>query len=366
MRQRVWKRCFIGLLLLGVVFGCCSCANDSGDTGSTATPSTENQENVQEEAYVMTTITNPIAPTGNDPWVIYHEEDGYYYYCYSGKGGICIAKMEHFYDIGTAEAVKVWTPPEGTEYSKELWAPELHYIQGEWYVYVACDDGDNANHRMFVLKGTTQDPTDPFEFVGKITDETDRWAIDGTVMEYNDKLYFVWSGWPGKVNITQQIYIAEMSDPCTISSKRVLISYPEYDWELQGGGCTVNEGPVAISHNGTMHIVYSASGSWCDDYCLGLLTLTGDDPLDKDAWTKASEPLLAKSDAVFGPGHCSFTTAADGSTWVIYHANLESGSGWGGRSSWAQKVTWDENNYPVLGEPVKAGVEMEVAIGKKK
>lgn len=352
------RRALLILLALVMILGCCGCSEQSQQPSATPKPE-------QEEEYVMATITNPIAPTGNDPWVIYHEADGYYYYCYSGRGGICVARMENFYDLEKAQPVKVWTPPEGTEYSRELWAPELHYLDGNWYVYVACDDGNNDNHRMFVLKGTTQDPTDPFEFVGKITDETDRWAIDGTVMQYNDKLYFVWSGWPGKVNITQQIYIAEMSDPCTISSERVLISHPELDWELKGGGCTVNEGPVAISHNGIMHIVYSASGSWCDDYCLGLLTLTGDDPLDRDAWTKASEPLLAKSDSVFGPGHCSFTTAADGSDWVIYHANLESGFGWGGRSSWTQKVTWDENNYPVLGEPVKAGVEMEVAIKKK-
>lgn len=348
-----WKKAIIGVLITGFLLG----------VGGCASPDTEDMQ--KEEDYIMATITNPIAQRANDPWVIYHEADGYYYYCFSGNGGINIAKMEHFYDIGKAEAVTVWTPPEGTEYSKELWAPELHYIEGEWYVYVACDDGQNANHRMYVLKGTSQDPTEPFTFMGKITDEDDRWAIDGTVMQYKDKLYFIWSGWPGLVDGTQRLYIAEMSDPCTISGGRYEISRPLYDWETRGGSPSINEGPVAISHNGTMHIVYSASGSWCDDYCLGLLTLTGDDPLQPESWTKSPEPILSKSDTVFGPGHCSFTTAADGSTWVLYHANQESGSGWSGRRGWTQKVTWDENNYPVLGKPVDAGVEMEVAEGKK-
>ena len=38
------------------------------------------------------------------------------------------------------------------EYSKELWAPELHIIDGKCYIYVACDNGNNYNHRMYVLE----------------------------------------------------------------------------------------------------------------------------------------------------------------------------------------------------------------------
>jgi len=204
---------------------------------------------------------------------------------------------------------------------------------------------------MYVLKGTSQNPMDRFEFVGQITDSTNKWAIDGTVMQYNDKLYFVWSGWEGDTNVAQYIYIAEMSDPCTISSRRVKISSPEFDWEMNGRPL-INEGPVALEHNGIMHIVYSASGSWTDDYCLGLLTLTGNDPLSPRSWYKSGEPILTKSNSVFGPGHCSFTESPDGQTWIIYHANKVSGTGWGGRSVWAQPVSWDSKGYPVIGSPI--------------
>ena len=47
-----------------------------------------------------------------------------------------------------------------------VWAPELHYINGAFYIYVAMTtpDGNNANHRMYVLKGrSTTDPTQPFD-----------------------------------------------------------------------------------------------------------------------------------------------------------------------------------------------------------
>ncbi len=324
------------LLSICLALACAGCAGRSGE---------------------KLTFTNPIADRGNDPWVIL--QGGTYYYCYSGNG-IQVAAFQNLPELGSAKGVTVWQPPADTAYSKELWAPELHYIDGEWYIYVAADDGDNQNHRMYVLKGTSQDPTQPFTFVGKIAPPEDFWAIDGTVLRHNGKLYFVWSGWEGTANVWQDLYIAPMRDPCTISGSRVRISTPEYGWERVGNPM-VNEGPVAVSHNGTVHIVYSASGSWTDDYCLGLLTLTGDDPLDPKAWEKAPKPILSKSDAVFGPGHCSFTTSPDGKdTFVVYHANTESGTGWGGRKVFAQPVEWDKDNKPVLGSPVQPGVEIKI------
>lgn len=303
-------------------------------------------------------FSNPIAEKGNDPFVTFHE--GSYYYCYSDRG-IKVARFDNLPELGTAEGVTVWQPPEGTSYSKELWAPELHYIDGAWYIYVAADDGDNQNHRMYVLKGSAEDPTAPFAFVGKVAAPEDRWAIDGTVMEHKDKLYFVWSGWEDTANLWQDLYIAPMSDPCTISGDRVRISTPEYGWEKVGNPM-VNEGPAALAHGGVTHIVYSASGSWTDDYCLGLLTLTGDDPLDPRAWEKSPAPLLSKSDGVFGPGHCSFTVSPDGKeTWVVYHANTAAGTGWNGRKVFAQPVKWDKQHRPVLGEPAAPGNEMRIA-----
>ena len=50
---------------------------------------------------------------------------------------------------------------------------------------------------MYVLEGNTQDPTGGYTFKGKIAATTDRWAIDGTVLEHAGSRYMVWSGWPG-------------------------------------------------------------------------------------------------------------------------------------------------------------------------
>ena len=102
-----------------------------------------------------------------------------------------------------------------------------------------------------------------------------------------------------------------------------------------------------------MYIVYSGSGSWSDHYCLGMLTFTGGDILDAVNWKKSDGPVFEKTDKVFGPGHCSFTTAPDGSTWMIYHANKVKGSGWGGRMGWIAPIGWN-GDEPVFPTPPDA------------
>ena len=298
--------------------------------------------------YVYIKVQNPIHEGGCDPWVYLHE--GSYYYCYSRGRGISVAKMSSLHTL-VPKGTAVFDPPKWTEYSEELWAPELHYLNGEWYIYVAASDGYSANHRMFVLKGTSQNPRGRYEMVGQITDPSNKWAIDGTVMELNGELYFLWSGWEGDKDGKQNLYIAHMSDPCTIDSERVMISTPEHNWETVEWP-DVNEGPTVLQHGGKTFVVYSASGSWGDYYCLGMLTLTGEDPMDPASWTKESRPVFTRrTDVCYGPGHCSFSTAVDGSVWMIYHGNQVSDTGWDGRSVWIAPVTFDENGKPHFGRP---------------
>lgn len=307
------------------------------------------------------TFINPIKPmTSADPWVV--QKDGYYYYCHSnGDNQIFVTKTNRLQDIDREIPVNVWTAPYDKEYSKETWAPELHFINDKWYIYFAADDGKNENHRMFVLQSKTDDPQGEYVFKGKISDSTDKWAIDGTVLDMDGKLYFVWSGWEGDVNVSQNIYIAEMSNPYTISGERVLISQPENPWEMIGKPY-VNEGPQILKKNGTIHIVYSASGSWTDDYCLGLLTNTNGDVLNPSAWTKTG-PVFSKADTAYGPGHASFVKSPDGKEdWIVYHACENSGGGWAGRSVRAQKFTW-EKDFPKFGVPVNIQEELQVPSG---
>ena len=345
------------------------------ETEEPTTPATEEitteeettaEETAEEETYlpaVMETVQNPVAPSGGDPWVIRHGDK--YYYCYGSYvwliGGVGVAEVSSLDKLGEAKGKQVFTGSDEVGYVLEYWAPELHYLNGEWYIYVAAKSEEDQTQHMIVLKGTSQDPTEPFEFVGKITDPSNRWAIDGTILQHNGELYFIWSGWKGNKNVAQNIYIAHMSDPCTIDSKRVCICIPQYDWEKVGEP-HVNGGPAVLQHNGKTFVAYSASGSWTDDYCLGLLTLIGDDPMNPNHWKKSTEPVFQKREGIaYGPGHNSFTTAIDGSVWMVYHANLKSESGWLGRSVWLAPITFDKKGNPIFGQP-ETEVQFPVAL----
>ena len=299
-------------------------------------------------------IQNPVAAIGHDPFVTQKSE--YYYYCYSYEGSIWINKHSKLQNAVQLTGIKIWTPEPDRPFSKEIWEPELHFLEGKWYIYFAADNGQNENHRMFVLESETDDPMSKYSFIGKITDSSDKWAIDGTVLEKAGNLYFIWSGWEGDENVQQNLYIAKMKDPKTILGNRILISKPEFDWEKIGRPL-VNEGPQILKNQKKIFIIYSASGSWTDDYCLGQLKLIGDDPLNPEMWIKNSQPVFMGTETVFSPGHASFVKSPDGKEdWIVYHSAREKGAGWF-RDLNIKKFTWDVNGNPFFGFPVDKGVE---------
>lgn len=254
-------------------------------------------------AQSQTVFRNPLVSLDGfsyqDPWVILVDDK--YYYCGSEDDKrLFIKSSPSLPDILTAPKVYIFTPPANTNYSLELWAPELHYLSGRWYVYFAADDGRNENHKMYALEGGS-DPNDPlngsYTLKSELRPTTARWAIDGTPLVHQSTLYFVWSGWPGFADVEQCIYIAEMSNPYTIRGDRVEISCATEPWETNHRPW-VNEGPQVLVHNNVISIVYSASGSWTDDYCLGVLRADlGSNLMSKSSWTKIG-PVFQQKDKV--------------------------------------------------------------------
>jgi GH43 family beta-xylosidase len=324
----------------------------------------------------LVTFTNPLLPSGADPYSYY--KDGYYYYTHTQGNAITIWKTKNLAHLKMAERKTIFTPPEGTSYSKQIWAPEIHFIDNRWYAYFAADNGNNTFHRMYVLENPSPDPMKgEWFFKGKISDDSDKWAIDGDVFIYRKQLYFVWSGWEGDQNGQQNIYIAKMKNPWTIESKRVLISSSTYDWEMNGDlndpqnppHVNVNEGPQALQHGKKLFIIYSASGCWTDFYALGLLSFAGKkNLLQAKKWKKNPEPVFkqSKENGVYAPGHNSFFKSPNGKEdWILYHANSKPGQGCGRyRSPRTQKFTWNKDGTPNFGEPVKEGVLLPIPAEK--
>ena len=102
------------------------------------------------------TFTNPLLERGADPWIFYHES--FYYYTNTMSKQIGIWRTRDITELRGAEYKTIYVPPENTMYSKQLWAPEIMNINDNWYVYFAADDGDNLNHKLYVLENTSDDP----------------------------------------------------------------------------------------------------------------------------------------------------------------------------------------------------------------
>jgi GH43 family beta-xylosidase len=297
------------------------------------------------------TEKGPLVTWAADPWVT--KWNNTYLYCRSIEfdHAIAVVQAPTLDLIGKEEPVIVWETPDTGPCSEEVWAPELHFLDDKWYIYFAASNGDNATHRMFVLESAGTDPLGPYECKGEVATPSGNWAIDGTVLEYQSKRYFIWSGWE-EYSQQQNLYIAQMEDPLTLGDYQVCISQPTYEWECHGEP-PVNEGPQILMSSNRIYLIYSASGSWTDDYCLGQLALQpGADPMDPASWVKKVEPVFRRTDKVFGPGHASFVKTQDDRDWIVYHAAQHSGAGWK-RNVHAQEFYW-EDDEPVFGEPLAA------------
>ncbi len=310
------------------------------------------------------TFTNPLGP-GQDPFVTLW--NGSYLHVRSSGRSVYIDKAGALEDIHpsnpASSSVTAWTAPNGTNYSEQIWAPELHQINGKWYIYVAASDGDNATHRMYVLERDDPNPMGAYVFRGQLAAATDRWAIDGTVLDCNGQLYFIWSGWAGATDGEQNLYIAEMSDPLTISGERHLIATPDYAWERHG--LAINEGPQVLIHDGKLHIIYSGSAYWRHEYALGRLTYDGvGSLLDRASWQKSQTPVFQQSGDIVGTGHASFTTSPDGSqNWIVYHAHHDANNFQDDRDIYLQTFTFTAAGLPVFGPPIAASIPQTVPRG---
>jgi GH43 family beta-xylosidase len=280
--------------------------------------------------------------------MIFH--GGFYYYSETRNDRqIFIRRSRTIAGIASDPGVCVWTAPTTGRNRDHIWAPELHLIDGKWFIYYAADDGENDNHRMWVLESEGPDPLGRYFCRGEL--QTGGWAIDGTILTTDDgRRYFFWSGWPGRSNGQQNLYVAAMRDPATISGERVLIATPQESWERVA--MPICEGPQVLKRNGDIFIVYSASASWTADYCLGLLHNSSRNILDPKAWVKHG-PVFRKTDQVWGVGHCSFVKSlCQTEDWIIYHSKSSPKPGWKDRDVHAKRFTWSSDGFPDFGAPL--------------
>ncbi|HEY6740401.1 MAG TPA: family 43 glycosylhydrolase, partial [Actinopolymorphaceae bacterium] len=296
-----------------------------------------------------------LVPERADPWVFRDDErtgETEYYLTGSypttqanpgvGYDRIVLRRADSINGLTTAqEQVLLWSrnaaSPNTSNGSKVatgayryFWAPELHKINGDWYIlFTSSRSTDVWNIRPAIMRAPGN--SDPmvaanWEELGYIkaapgdTSAFTSFSLDMTYFEANGKHYMVWAEKPG----SSDLRMAEIdpSNPSQLISPSILLSTPNYAWERTASQ-VINEGAAVIKSDDEVFVFFSAS-EVNETYSIGMLRAPIDGDLMKPAtWTKTGYPLLTSDDfggQQNGPGHNSFTLDADGNPVIVYHA----------------------------------------------
>jgi GH43 family beta-xylosidase len=270
------------------------------------------------------TWPSPLILERADPQLSLHA-DVYYYFMGTvpDYDRLELRRAKTIAALTTAESKTIWRKHDTGAMGSHIWAPELHFIEGNWYVYFAAGGAEKVwDIRIYVLENTSANPLDG-EWIerGQLKTNWESFALDATTFEHRGVRYLCWAQKDPKIKGNTNLYLAKMDSPTSITGAQVMISKPDLPWEQVR--YWVNEGPSFLRHGGKIFISYSAAGTGAE-YCLGLLTADANaDLLDPKSWVKSPAPVFTTSEAngIFGPGHNSFTTTPDGQTdLLVYHA----------------------------------------------
>lgn len=280
-------------------------------------------ENSHERKYETTRYNAPFIWQRADPY-IYRTQEGEYYFTASVPeyDRIVLRASRTLDGLAYAREKTIWIRHEEGLQSAHVWAPELHNIFGEWYIYYSAGDKDDEwAIRPYVLHCLGKDPiNDKWEELGAVQacagDEFSfrAFSLDMTVFENEGRLYCIWAEKTGAGRQISNLYIARMESPVRLETEQVLLTTPDYAWERQG--FWVNEGPALLRHGGMIYVTFSASETG-SCYCMGMIYAREDtDLLDPISWTKMNHPVLQtdKAAGIYGPGHNCFVKADDGKT----------------------------------------------------
>ena len=283
--------------------------------------------------------SDPFIKERADPYIV-DGGDGYYYFTASypaygsvdkGYDRIILRRSTTVKGIASAEEKTIWKAHSSGILSKHIWAPEMHYIGGSWYMFFAAGASDDIwAIRPYVLKCSGDPYTGSWTECGQMQASSGdsssfaNFSLDMTYFENNGKHYVVWA----EIKGDSSLFMAEIdpSQPWKLISKPILLTKPEYDWELVNN--RVNEGASVLKTGNKVYIFFSASGTG-SEYCVGRLEADlNADLMDIKSWRKLSSPVLSTADVkgCAGPGHNSFVRDEMGNLLIVYHARPDSHS----------------------------------------
>lgn len=234
-----------------------------------------------------------------------------------------------------------WVAPDGG-----LWAPDIQYFNGKYYLYYAVSSSTIPGSAIFVT--TSESPTGPWTATGTpvVAPSAARKTIDPAVVEDDGGQRYLFFG-----TFEGGIAARELSADG-------LTSLPET--EIQITVPNRYEAPYIVKHDGYYYLLASAS-----DCCRGPLTgyavfagrsqtllgpyIDAEGVSLLDARVGGTPVLTMNGNRFVGPGHNAIVTDASGQDWMLYHAvDLNKpyfANGWTRRPVMLDPIDW-VNGWP--------------------
>ncbi len=301
----------------------------------------------------------PLAVNRADPCIA-RWRDKYYFIATNDADGnrtLSIREAKTIRGLFETEEIKLLDTETHDHLKNFLWAPELHAIGEDLYIFHAGSTGEFKDIQSHVMKlkkdgnpAIAADWEVPVRVVlsdGSPLCEAGI-TLDMTVIHWKDRVYVVWAqrrlvpdDWGSSIYIAE----ADPAEPWKLKTDPVLLSRPEYSWE--NNRTFVDEGPFVLITDKKIFLTI-ACALVDATYCVGLLSADLDaDLLDAAGWTKGDYPILTSRSVPgeYGPGHNSYVTDDDGVIWNVYHARTGIDQP---RCTGVRRVHFDVDGYPVL------------------
>ena len=93
--------------------------------------------------YAQTPYNMPFIPQRADPFITHIDGQFWFTASVPAYDRIVLRRSETLAGLCSAEETTVWTAHIAGPMSKHIWAPELHRIDGRWYLYFAAGEKED-------------------------------------------------------------------------------------------------------------------------------------------------------------------------------------------------------------------------------
>jgi arabinan endo-1,5-alpha-L-arabinosidase len=301
-------------------------------------------------AAAQESYTNPvITPVAADPDVIRAEDGTFYLFATQDDWGD--GQGDHYLPVFSSLDLVNWefigdafeAPPSWKKGGGFMWAPDISYFKGIYYLYYASSLWGDPNPCIGLATSAT--PEGSWEDLGGPVfcskDIGVNNSIDPFVWYENGERTMVWGSW-------HNIYAVALNEDGTkaVGEKTQLAD-------------TRFEAPHIMKRNG-FYYLFVSSGSCCEGEFSSYTTWVGRsenllgpyvDSTERDLRHGGGEVVLHRNDVWVAPGHTSVMTDDAGADWLLYHAisadDPRLPNGVNRRPTLIDKIVW-QDGWPIV------------------